>query len=58
MELNDVESNNTTRGYINSILKCLSRYPIDITNDGFVALLNDRKWSNKMKKKIEEIINY
>ena len=57
-ELNYVESNNTTRGYINSILKSLSRYPKDITYDGFVALLNDRKWSYKMKKKFAEIINH
>ena len=57
-ELTDIESNNATRGYINSILKCLSRYPKDITNDGFVELLNDQKWSYKMKKKFEEIINY
>ena len=57
-ELNDIESNNATRGYIKLILKCLSGYPIDLINDGFDALLNDRKWSNKMKNKFEEIINY
>ena len=57
-ELNDVESNNTTRSYINLILKCLSGYPIDLTIGGFEALLNDRKWSYKIKKKFEEIINY
>ena len=51
-ELNDVDSNNATRVYINSILKCLSRYPIDLTRDVFVALMNDRKWSYNDEKEI------
>lgn len=57
-ELNEIESNNITRGYINEILKCLSRYPIEIISDGFEALLSDRKWSYRMKNKFKEIIYY
>ena len=57
-ELTDIDSNNKTRGYINEILKCLSRYPIDLISDGFEALLKDRKWSYRMKNKFKEIIYY
>jgi len=57
-ELNDIKSNNVTRGYINEILKCLSRYPIDIISEGFEELLKDKKWSYRMKNKFKEIIYY
>ncbi len=56
-ELNDIDSSNATRGYIGIILECLSRYPVEIISDGFKELLNDRKWSYKMKHKFKEIIN-
>ena len=55
-ELNDIKSNNTTRGYINSILNILMAFPLFLIRDGFEALLNDNKWSSKMKRRFENII--
>jgi hypothetical protein len=55
-ELQDIESNNSTRGYIDTILKSISRLPHDIISEGIKSLLNDKKWSYKMKAKFEDIL--
>ena len=55
-ELNDIESNNTTRGYVNSILNILMTFPLPLIRDGFEALMNNNKWSVRMKRKFEDII--
>jgi len=55
-ELRDIESNNITRGYIDEILKGLSKLPIEYIEEGFQSLLNDKKWSIKMKRKFEDIL--
>ena len=57
-ELKDIDSNNTTRGYIDEILKVLKHYPTEIIRDGFESLLRDKKWSIKMKRKFEEVLIY
>lgn len=56
-ELNRTESSNTTRGYINAVLKALERFPLECVEDGFERLLSDPKWSYKMKRKFREILD-
>jgi hypothetical protein len=55
-ELNRTESSNTTRGYINAVLKALEGFPLECVEDGFERLLSDPKWSYKMKRKFSEIL--
>jgi len=56
-ELNRIESSNTTRGYINAVLKALGGFPLECVEDGFERLLSDPKWSYKMKRKFSEILD-
>ena len=56
-ELNQIESSNSTRVYIDTILKSLSYFPVDLVEDGFESLLNDARWSYKMKRKFREILD-
>ncbi len=55
-ELRRTESSNSTRSYINAVLKALRRMPLELVRDGFEALLCDSKWSYKMKRKFEGIL--
>ena len=55
-ELRLTVSSNTTRIYINRVLKSLNRFPLELIEDGFEDLMNDRKWSYRMKKKFKEIL--
>ena len=55
-ELKYIVSDNTTRGYIDEILKALKHYPTEIIKNGFESLLRDKKWSIKMKRKFEEVL--
>ena len=55
-ELKYIVSDNTTRRYIDEILKVLKNYPTEIIKDGFESLLRDKKWSIKMKRKFEEVL--
>lgn len=56
-ELNRTESSNSTRGYINTVLKVLEGFPLECVEDGFERLLSDPKWSYKMKRKFREIVD-
>lgn len=53
-ELDQTESSNSTRTYINGILKALEGYPLEAVQNGFEALLSSAKWSCKMKRKFRE----
>ena len=55
-ELRLIVSSNTTRIYINRVLKSLKRFPLEFIEDGFEDLLTDSKWSYRMKKKFKDII--
>ena len=55
-ELNKTESSNTTRKYINAVLKSLSYFPLEQIEEGFERLLKDKKWSYRMKTKFREIL--
>lgn len=56
-ELNQTESSNSTRGYIDVILKSLHYFPLDLVEDGFDALIEDNRWSYRMKRKFTEILD-
>ena len=56
-ELDEIESSNTTRAYINAILSTLSQFPLPLVEEGFTKLLADKKWSCKMKRKFQAILD-
>lgn len=56
-ELDQVESSNTTRVYINSILATLSRFPSELVEEGFTRLLGEKRWSYRMKRKFQAILD-
>lgn len=56
-ELHQTVSSNSTRKYINSILKSLQMFPLENTTEGFEALLSEKKWSYRMKNKFKAILN-
>ena len=56
-ELNQIESSNSTRVYIDTILKSLRYFPVDLVEDGFESLLDDARWSYRMKRKFREILD-
>lgn len=56
-ELDEIESSNTTRAYINAILSTLSRFPLPLVEAGSTKLLADKKWSYKMKRKFQAILD-
>jgi len=55
-ELRNTVSSNATRMYINTILKSLKRFPSESVMEDFKILLNDKKWSYRMKKKFKDIL--
>jgi hypothetical protein len=55
-ELDKVVSSPATRVYIGAVLKALRNLPEELTVPGFQRMLGDKKWSNKMKDKFEEIL--
>lgn len=55
-ELQLTVSSNSTRKYINTILKSLKRFPLESIREGFEGLLKDGKWSQRMKRKFKEIL--
>ena len=57
-ELRLTVSSNSTRKYINSILKTLKHFPLELIEEGFDELLNDKKWSYRMKMKFREIVEF
>ena len=57
-ELRLTVSSNSTRKYINSILKTLKHFPLELIEEGFEELLSDKKWSYRMKTKFKEIVEF
>lgn len=55
-ELELTESSNSSRGYINAILKTLQAFPRQIVEEGFHRLLSESRWSYKMKRRFQEIL--
>jgi len=55
-ELNRTKSSNSTRAYIDLILTSLSRFPLELVEDNFNALIADDQWSHRMKRKFQEVL--
>jgi len=55
-ELESTESSNSTRGYIKRILKTLEGFPLESVATGFERLLSDPRWSYRMKRSFQEIL--
>jgi hypothetical protein len=56
-ELSQTESSNSTRAYIDTILKNQRYFPLLLVEDGFDSLLKDSRWSHRMKHKFREILD-
>lgn len=56
-ELGRIRSSNSTRRYIDAILDCLRRFPVETIRDGFEQLLADKRWSYRMKNKFQAILD-
>lgn len=56
-ELHRIESSSSTRAYIDLILKNLSHFPLSLVKDGFDKLLDEKRWSYKMKQKFKKILD-
>lgn len=56
-ELHQTVSSNSTRRYINTILKSLQRFPLEKVKEGFETLLLEKKWSYRMKNKFKAFLN-
>lgn len=52
------ESSNTTRIYLNSLIKVLSHYQLEWIENGFRSLIENKKFSYRMKQKFLEILAY
>ncbi len=56
-ELHQTVSSNSTRKYVNSILKSLKMFPLENISEGFEKLLSEKIWSYRMKNKFKAILN-
>jgi hypothetical protein len=56
-ELHRVESSNTTRRYLDSVLHSLSRFPRRLVEQPLLALAENRSFSPKMRAKIERALD-
>ncbi len=56
-ELRRVPGSNSTRGYLNAILKVLGSMPIKLTHSGLRDLVSDPRFSYKMRNKILDLVD-
>lgn len=56
-ELEKTTSSNSTRSYIDSVLRAFRSFPLDLVEGGFRRMLSDRRWSYKMKRKFMEFLD-
>ena len=55
-EIRRVKSSNTTRRYINTILKALSSFPLEMVENGLTVLAEDKTFTYKMRNKFSDLI--
>lgn len=53
-EIRRVKSSNSTRRYIASVLRTLSRFPAPLVQQGFQALADDNSFSSKMRQRFRD----
>ena len=54
-ELRRVKSSNTTRRYLTSVIQVLSLMPLELIQDGFESLAEDKSFGAKMRAKFRRI---
>jgi hypothetical protein len=54
--LKRVKSSNTTRRYMETLIKVLSRMPLELVKEGFEALAEDKLFSPKMRDKFRAVL--
>jgi hypothetical protein len=55
-EVKRVKSDNTTRRYLNTVLEALADMPLHLIESGFEELIADKRFSHRLKKKFESIL--
>lgn len=55
-ELKRVTSSNTTRRYLATVIKTLASMPLELVQDGFVTLADDKSFSQKMRAKFKAVV--
>jgi hypothetical protein len=55
-ELKRVKSSNTTRRYLGAVIKVLSYMPLELIEEGFETLAEDRSFSPKMRDKFRAVL--
>ena len=55
-ELKRVKSSNTTRRYLEAVIKVLSDMPSELNEEGFRTLAEDRSFSPKMRDKFRAVL--
>ena len=55
-EMRRVKSSNTTRKYLNMVISTLSCFPLELVEDGFIELADDKDFSYKMRNKFKETL--
>jgi len=55
-ELKRVKSSNTTRRYMETLIKVLSRMPLELVKEGFEALAEEKLFSPKMRDKFRAVL--
>jgi hypothetical protein len=55
-ELKRVKSSNTTRRYLDAVIKMLSFMPSELVEKGFQMLAEDRSFSPKMRDKFRAVL--
>ncbi len=55
-ELYDTPSNNTTRQWISAIFRFLEHSPYNEIHDSLIKMINDKRFSYRLKKKMKNII--
>lgn len=56
-ELKRVKSNNSTRRYLDVLLKVLEEMPLELAQPGLLALISDRLFSQRMRDKFIETLD-
>ncbi|MBF8273023.1 MAG: hypothetical protein HW380_2128 [Magnetococcales bacterium] len=55
-ELRRVKNSNSTRKYINTLLKALSYFPLELVEDGLSNLADDKTFTPKMRARFKSIL--
>lgn len=54
-EIRRIEVSNTTRSYVNLVIKILSGFPQELVREEFECLADDRSYSPKMRAKFRDV---